>query len=245
MEWFRTLFFLLQMSTTRGALAAFIIVMLLVPFYRALRWKDTVLIPFFITVLLIGGGISILLFTNLEQALQAVGRDITLTGRTEYWPLMLDKIWERPWLGYGYQTFWIGGWKGEVADVWKFLAVGNEPPHAHNGFLNLWFSVGLVGLAIFTIGFFMNYYRSINWIRKVHTVEGLVPIVYLTIILLLNLTESFLVEDNIFWMMYISATLATHQNAIINKIDARKMHLLSHILHKEISVASIIDLLCF
>jgi O-antigen ligase len=209
-------FFILQMSTTRGALAAFVITLLLVPFYRALRWKGMIAIPFFSTSLLISGIVISLLVTNAEQVLRLLGRDITLTGRTVYWPLMLEKIWERPWLGYGYQTFWIGGWKGEVADVWRYLAVGNEPPHAHNGFLNLWFSVGLVGLGFFVLGFLLNYYRSITWMRTVHTIEGLVPIVYLTMTLLLNLTESFLAEANIFWIIYISVTLSTHQNAIKN-----------------------------
>lgn len=227
-------FSLLQMSTTKGALAVFLLTMFLVPFYRVLRWKDTVLVPFLILTFLIGSSLTVLIIAHAEAALKILDRDITLTGRTIYWPLMLDKIWERPWFGYGYKTFWLGGWKGEVADVWRFLAVGNEPPHAHNGYLNLWFSIGLVGLCVFALGFFMTYCRAIAYVRHVKTLEGLVPIVYLTMTFLFNMTESFLVDGDIFWIMYVSAALSVHQSIVTADADVENCEVI-----KELETGSI------
>jgi len=203
-------FGVLLMSTTKGALAILFIILILIPLYKALRWKLTLAIPFFSIITLISGIVLVLLTVNAEQALNSLGRDVTLTGRTIYWPLMLNKLWERPWLGYGYKTFWIGGWKGEPADIWRFLAPGDEPPHAHNGFLNLWFDVGLLGLFVFTIGFSINYIRSIVWMRSTKAAEGFVPISYLTFLFLVNLTESFLLDPELLWMLYVSLTLSMH-----------------------------------
>ena len=206
-------FSVLLISTTKGALAILFIILILLPFYRALRLKPNLAIPFFSFVTLASGIILVLLTVNAEQALNSLGRDVTLTGRTIYWPLMLNKIWERPWLGYGYKTFWVGGWKGEPADIWRFLAVGNEPPHAHNGFLNLWFDIGLLGLFVFVIGFAVNYIRAIAWMRDTKTAEGFVPIAYLTFLFLLNLTESALLDPELPWMLYVSLTLSMHHKS--------------------------------
>lgn len=198
----------LWMSTTKGALLILLIIAVLIPFYQALRWNYSLAIPFFIIVLLVAGGFATIFITNAEQILSVFGREITISGRTIYWPLMLDKIWERPWLGYGYETFWIGGWKGEPADIWRFLAPGNEPPHAHNGFLMVWFDIGLLGLTLFIFGFLIAYVRAIKWVRLIKTVEGLVPLIYLTMTLLFNLTESYLMRGDIFWILYVTVLLA-------------------------------------
>jgi len=200
----------LQMSTNKSALVAFLIVLFLVPFYRAIRWKTTAIIPFFSGVLLAVGVSVALLLSSYEQILSALGRDVTISGRTIYWPLMLSKAWEHPWLGYGYKTFWLGGWKGEPADIWRFLLPGDEPPHAHNGFINLWLSIGLVGLGIFVLNLIVAYVQSISWVRKVKTLEGIVPLCYLTLMILLNLTESLLIEPDIIWLLYVSILLSLH-----------------------------------
>jgi len=73
-------------------------------------------VPLYITVLLVGGSVAIWLVGNTAIA-NALGRDVTLTGRTSIWAVVLDKISKHPWLGYGYKGFWLG-MEGESADVW-------------------------------------------------------------------------------------------------------------------------------
>jgi exopolysaccharide production protein ExoQ len=84
----------------------------------------------------------------LPSVLGGIGKDPTLTGRTEIWSLVLTSIAKRPLLGYGYYAFWQG-LKGEsanliVASHWVF-------GYAHNGVLEIWLQVGLVGTAIFFV----------------------------------------------------------------------------------------------
>lgn len=74
-----------------------------------------------------------------------LGKDPTLTGRLPLWETVLQSIQEKPFLGYGYGAFWRG-WAGPSAQVW--LVHLWEPPHAHNGYLDLWLELGLVGLVL-------------------------------------------------------------------------------------------------
>jgi exopolysaccharide production protein ExoQ len=74
------------------------------------------------------------------------GRDPTLTGRTMIWDQSWEFIKERPFLGYGYGAFWSEA-SGPMAILQQ--AVGWPAPNAHNGYVDLWLQLGLLGLALF------------------------------------------------------------------------------------------------
>jgi O-antigen ligase len=74
-----------------------------------------------------------------------LGRDATLTGRTELWPELPAIIAEHLWLGWGYAAFWQAD-NPVVVALWD--AVRWQPPHAHNGFFEIAIDFGLVGLAL-------------------------------------------------------------------------------------------------
>jgi exopolysaccharide production protein ExoQ len=194
-------------STSKTTLLIFLTIMALLPFYRALRWNNTIAVPFFIALVLIGGSVGVLLIDNGETILEAFGRDLTLTGRTDLWAAALDKIWERPWLGYGYGAFWRG-WSSESADVWN--VVRWQAPHSHNGFLDLWLDLGLLGLSAFALSFLGTCWRAVQWVRQTKTAEGLWPLAYLTFLLLANMTESSLLRQNSLWILYVAVTLSMH-----------------------------------
>lgn len=46
---------------------------------------------------------------NFDSTIGLLGRDSSFTGRTDIWPDVIDAIGRRPWLGYGYDTFWLPG----------------------------------------------------------------------------------------------------------------------------------------
>jgi exopolysaccharide production protein ExoQ len=46
------------------------------------------------------------LLVNPHFAFGLIGRDLTLTGRTDIWAALLRRWAERPWAGYGYSGFW-------------------------------------------------------------------------------------------------------------------------------------------
>jgi O-antigen ligase len=207
---FLTIFMLLR-STTTAALGILLVIMIMIPCYRLLRINFTLFLSLFLGLFLLASTASTAIATNADSIFNYIGKEPTISGRTLMWPLLLDKIWKRPWFGYGYETFWEGGWEGEPSDIWRGLIGGFEPPHAHNGFLELWVDIGLIGLAIFTVSFATALWRSLVWLQKNKSVEGIVPIIFLTQLILLNLTESYLMRSDIYWLLYVTLTLSMYQ----------------------------------
>ncbi len=85
----------------------------------------------------------------------AVGKDPTLTDRTKIWTFVLG-MHTNPLVGTGYQTFWIGQ---RLEWFWQMSGLGhlNE---AHNGYLEVYLELGLIGVA-FLIIFLVASYRAI------------------------------------------------------------------------------------
>jgi exopolysaccharide production protein ExoQ len=201
---------LLWMSDSVTSLISLFTVLLLLPLYQALRWRYILFASLLILAVVVGGIAVTWLLANAEDVLGVLGRDPTLTNRTELWPAVIEMIRQHPWLGYGYGAFWLG-WSGESAHVslWAVLANGAAlyPPylHAHNGFLDLWLDLGVLGLATFALGFSLAALRAVSWVRATKTATGLWPLVFLTFIFLYNFTESsILAHNNVFWVLYVT-----------------------------------------
>jgi exopolysaccharide production protein ExoQ len=76
---------------------------------------------------------------------QIVGRDATLTGRTDIWAAVLsEKI--NPLVGVGFYSFWSGERVERLSE--KYFYHLNE---AHNGYLETYLNSGLIGVALLLI----------------------------------------------------------------------------------------------
>lgn len=142
---------------------------------------------------------------NFDLILQLLRRDITLTGRTPLWAALIPLLRERLWTGYGFRAFWLG-WEGPSAEVYR--AMTWFPEHAHNGFLDIWLELGLVGV-ILAAGFLLSplYYHG----RA--AVQGRPLAIFWVFlglfVLLYNLPESYLMRPNsILWLLAVSAATA-------------------------------------
>jgi exopolysaccharide production protein ExoQ len=106
-----------------------------------------------------------LLAVGWQDVLAAFGRDPTFTNRTRIWQLALEYIERRPWFGYGYGGFW----RADGADANIFwAALGFKTPHAHNGWLELALSLGIVGVAIATLAWLAAIYRTLRLATSPH-----------------------------------------------------------------------------
>ena len=130
-----------------------------------------------------------------ELLVSLLGKDLTLTGRTEIWSAVIDSIAKRPLLGYGYQAFWLG-LEGESYRI--ILAVSWILAQAQNGFLDIVLETGVVGLAVVLLVFGFAFRDAVVCLlrsrndRQLRAVEWYLAIVVLT--LLYNLDESFLFD---------------------------------------------------
>lgn len=157
--------------------------------------------------------VSICLGTVILDNLEAIvvdglGKDMTLTGRTEFWPQIVDKINERPLLGYGVAGFWQP-WRGIDNPADKIIIVSSQfkPPHSHNGFLDLACDLGWGGLALFVISFFINIAKGVVYLTRAKMPEAGLPLLLLTYILMANLTETGVFAVSSIWFWYIVVTV--------------------------------------
>ncbi|MBE9192592.1 O-antigen ligase family protein [Gloeocapsopsis crepidinum LEGE 06123] len=198
-------FALLILSTSKTSLLVCVTTLALLPLYAALRWRSTVFLPIFIISILVASAASILVVSEADTLLSLIGKDATLTGRTPLWEAVWVMILQRPWLGYGYNAFWLG-WQSYSSFVWEFVRW--TPPHGHNGILDLWLDLGFLGVAVFTMSLLFAFLKAIRNIRQNKRPEFLFPIMYLTVLLLFNVTYSTILSRNdIYWVLYIAVLL--------------------------------------
>jgi O-antigen ligase len=153
-----------------------------------------------------GGALIIGLITYPEIALALLGRESTLTGRTQLWHECVVSIMKRPILGYGFDAFWRGmlGESGRVTLAAHWLV-----PTAHNGALQLWLDVGAIGLTLFVLAYAIYAHKSLRFYLRHESYLRAWPLAYLAFILFYNFTEVTELEQNNIFTMLLAALAAT------------------------------------
>jgi hypothetical protein len=135
-------------STSLGALMLGVAIML----FLGLRSVN----PRRISVYLLVGALILipaeLVFGLYEEIIHLLGRNPSLTDRTEIWGILLH--WDlNPVLGEGFESFWLGDSVDRIATLVPGLVI-NE---AHNGYLETYINLGLLGVG-FTIAMIIATY---------------------------------------------------------------------------------------
>ncbi len=98
-------------------------------------------VPILINLLTVGS----VMFEPIRNFIAGFMPDPTYTGRDEIWAFALDNIAKRPLFGFGFEAFWG---MPDLVNAWNYLeSWGYRASDAHNGYLNLAVTTGLVGLA--------------------------------------------------------------------------------------------------
>lgn len=82
-----------------------------------------------------------------SMLLDLLDRRPDVTGRTDLWAALWERVVEWPVVGHGYNAFWAGT-RGPSAGIWEAF---NGPPHAHNGYLDVMLELGVVGLVVMLV----------------------------------------------------------------------------------------------
>jgi exopolysaccharide production protein ExoQ len=200
---------LMLLSASSSSLLNLAIIIFMFFVSQTVRLPYLVMLPVLTMIITIGELFYFWLINNANLLFASIGKDATLTGRTDLWPLVIEMIWKHPWLGYGYGGFWRG-WNGEAAYIWR--ASGWTPTHPHNGFLALWLDLGLLGLGLFVLGLWRAIVQGLHWLRVSKTSINTYPILQITFLVISNLTESNLYASNsLTWILYVSTSLSIAQ----------------------------------
>lgn len=136
-----------------------------------------------------------------------LGKDPTLTGRTDIWEFVGEMISNRPVLGYGVGAFWQGT---GGASLYIIERAGWMVPDSHHGFLDLTLQVGYVGTAFVGLMIWQTLLRGLARIRLFKTWVSCWPAVYVLYLSLINMSESSLLASNsIFWTLFCTMNITT------------------------------------
>lgn len=129
-------------------------------------------------------------------------RDATLTGRTTIWGASLVLGMDHPWIGHGFNAFWLGD-EGPSGEIRKLA--GWDVPSAHNGYLETWLDLGICGLAVFFLGFALHLRKSIRYLVTREGPERYWPVLFLAFLAVINFVQSALISPNyFFWILYVA-----------------------------------------
>ncbi|MFM2422294.1 MAG: hypothetical protein RL291_824, partial [Pseudomonadota bacterium] len=138
----------------------------------------------------------------LETLAPLVGKDATMSNRLPIWQILMGYLEARPWLGYGYGVFW----NDSISPALLFeRRLGFDPGSAHNGLIEVWLAIGLVGVA----GCIAALVRFFFLVARALKVVGATPMVRLAFSIGVlqiahNVTESAFLQRNDFeWMLFV------------------------------------------
>jgi exopolysaccharide production protein ExoQ len=140
------------------------------------------------------------------QMSEAVGRSGNMSDRTRIWQVLLS-VPINPVLGTGYQSFWLGS---RIAWVWARLD-GDNVLEAHNGYLETYLELGLIGLLLICT-FLVATYRKICKRLKPLRPLGSLSLGLWTLLLFYNVSEAAL-GPGLLFVTFLMASLTVAQPA--------------------------------
>jgi O-antigen ligase len=158
-------------------------------------------------------GVVVMAVMDPDTLFGVLGKDATLTGRTDLWPYVQDYIQERPWFGWGYRSFWQQQ-NPLAVDLWKKL--GWIIPEAHNGRLDILLDVGYVGCAAFAYVFLASGITGVQNLKAGNSAIGIVAIMSFVGFLFYGVSEQILLNPDaraiMFYLIAISGIYEYRRN---------------------------------
>jgi O-antigen ligase len=97
--------------------------------------------------------LGIVFIDPLKDLAASIAPDLTYTGRTTLWEFSGEMILQRPWTGYGYESFWDTPLLYTIDQpfdrAWDISGI----VHGHNGYLDIAVLMGLPALAFAALAF--------------------------------------------------------------------------------------------
>jgi O-antigen ligase len=144
-------------------------------------------------VLLLGGGAS---------AAQALGRDPTLTGRTDIWAAVIPMA-TNPLVGAGFESFWVNP---RVHQKLGELIPGLPLNEAHDGYIEVYLNLGWVGVGLIVLILIDGYNRVVKAFRR-EPALGALLLAYVLAAVTYNFTEAGFRLMESCWIFFLLAVI--------------------------------------
>jgi exopolysaccharide production protein ExoQ len=156
----------------------------------------------FLVVSLLAGTIYALFFQDSGSLIQGLGRNPTLTGRTDIWHMVLS-IHNSRLFGAGYESFWLGS---RLKEMWKAFP-GLMLNEAHNGYVEILLTLGWVGGTLLGI-LIATGYRNVFVAYRRDPDIGSLRMGFFLAAIITGLTEAAFRLMGPPWIIFLLATVA-------------------------------------
>lgn len=147
-------------------------------------------------------------FNIKEAVVQAMGRDLTFTGRTEIWEEVMAQPVNRL-VGAGFLMFWDGEFGQTALDE-----MGVRISTAHNGYLEVLLDGGVIGVSLLAI-MLLGRGNSIANRMVAGDPWARIGFIYLILALIHNLSESTFFRFSILWFFLVLSMITPPARQII------------------------------
>lgn len=203
-------FYLVRTNKSGAALVITIILIIAVSSLNFLKklsfqWAFTSIICFIVISIIV----TVYILDNLESIIvDGLGKDLTLTGRTEFWPELIDAANERPWTGYGYEGFFQQAKLGPATPAYFiYTTTGFNPKNPHNGAIGILLAFGWPGLILMGISLLLNLAYAVRYLSRSKLEDAGMPICFLVYIFMSNITEGYILATGNSWLSYVMLTV--------------------------------------
>lgn len=136
----------------------------------------------------------------LSSSLEVTGHAVTFWSRVKLWKVVLE-IGTNPFWGVGYESFWLGE---RLEKIWGMYWW--NPGQAHNGYLQVYLDLGILGLSIWA-GVLFSSYRNIMRTLHFDYEFGRFQIALMAMFLVFNVTEAYLSLKSLLWFIFLLTIL--------------------------------------
>jgi len=148
---------------------------------------------------------SVLFLGIGSDALQTIGRNSTLTGRTDIWKILLT-VPINPVVGTGFESFWLGK---RLDYLWSFPIVDGLV-QAHDGYFDLYLNLGWLGVCFVGMLLWRGYRNVIRGLEQ-NPAMGRLRLGYIVIFLIYNFTEAAIRTSDLVWIGFLLAIASVPQ----------------------------------
>jgi exopolysaccharide production protein ExoQ len=145
---------------------------------------------------------SVMLLGGAASVTRALGRNSTLTGRTDIWAAIIPMA-PNPVIGAGFESFWLSPLVS--ARLWE-LFPGLPINEAHDGYIEVYLELGWVGVGLIGLILLDGYRRSVKAFRREPALGGLL-IAYILCATIYSITEAGFRSLDPIWIFFLLAVI--------------------------------------
>jgi exopolysaccharide production protein ExoQ len=192
---------LLGKANSSTSLACFMLGSALIIFLSMAKVEKPAVVHTILASVVAAAAVGFMARDVFSYLVSSLGRDTTLTGRVPLWEQLL-KMNRSPWFGTGFESFFLG----ERAErLWSIFTW--HPNEAHNGYLELYLNLGIVGLGLFLFVIMVGYRNVVASFKSDRTTATL-KLAFLIAALIYNSTEAAFKIMHPVWIVFLFAVTA-------------------------------------